>query len=303
MFWRISHQTGQFCLRRWPQEHPTIDRLRWQHSVLRHAADHGIDFVPVPIVNVHRQTWTLVDKHLWELTPWMPGAADFFPERRPEKIAAAMAALAKFHLATVDCAFSDDPTGKTQGIASSATQRLSRLQDCRSRLHEFAGGVERLSDPEFASLAREILAGFVALNAAVENELFRAATLTTRLQPAIRDVWSDHILFTENSVTGMVDFGALRIDSVAVDISRLLGSLAGDDSLLRQRGLQAYEAVNQPDDDVHQLVQIFDRATTVLAGMNWLQWICLQGRKFHDRAAVLERLRVTCQRMRHLMQE
>ena len=302
LLWRISHQMGQFCLRRWPAEHPTLDRLKWQHAVLRRAGQCGIDFVPAPLPNVHGETWTFADGHLWELTPWMPGAADFFPNQRPEKLAAAMAALAKFHLATVDFV-NKGSAGLTQGIAPSATQRLARLQDCRAHWRELTAGVERLADPEMATLAREILAGFAACSTTVGDELSQAATITTPLQPAIRDVWSDHILFTGDSVTGMVDFGALRNDSIAVDISRLLGSLAGDDVLLRQRGLQAYEAVNQLDGNLHQLVQIFDRATTVLAGMNWLECICLQGREFQDRTAVLQRLRVTCERLRHLMQK
>ena len=41
-FWRITAPRGTLCLRRWPIEHPSPERLQFIHAVLRHAAASGI---------------------------------------------------------------------------------------------------------------------------------------------------------------------------------------------------------------------------------------------------------------------
>ena len=45
-FWRVESAAGQLCLRCWPREHPTRDRLEQIHRVLRHAHSSGLLFVP-----------------------------------------------------------------------------------------------------------------------------------------------------------------------------------------------------------------------------------------------------------------
>ncbi len=72
-----------------------------------------------------------------------------------------------------------------------------------------------------------------------------AELLAAPLQPCIRDVWHDHVLFVGDDVSGLVDFGAMQPDSVAADIARLLGSLAGDDRQAWTIGLAAYESVQR----------------------------------------------------------
>ena len=59
----------------------------------------GISFLAVPIRTTEGESFVLFDGHLWELTPWMPGAADYERSPSAQKLGAAMTALAKFHLA------------------------------------------------------------------------------------------------------------------------------------------------------------------------------------------------------------
>ena len=297
-FWRIANDFGQFCLRRWPQGHPNSQRLALQHSVLRLAQSNAIDFVPVPVPTVHGETWVSAGGHFWELTPWMPGKADFNPEKKPKKLIAAMKALANFHVAVLE-----HPGGKTRDIAPSSLERC-RLHEQLSReipaIHA-ALETQKFSD-EFRAIAHEIVSGF-AKSSGVADDLRRAAMVPSQLGPAIRDIHDEHVLFQDDTVTGMVDFGALRIDSVAVDISRLLGSMAGDIEASWQTGLAAYQSVSLITDQTLRLVTIFDRSTVVLSGVNWLKWILLEKRQFDDFDRVLARLRVTVDRLRHLNQQ
>ena len=57
------------------------------------------------------------------------------------------------------------------------------------------------------------------------------------------DLWHDHILFTGNAVTGLIDFGSVKEDHVAVDLARLLGSMIGDDAAIWEVGLSAYQRI------------------------------------------------------------
>jgi homoserine kinase type II len=154
----------------------------------------------------------------------------------------------------------------------------------------------RIGNPSYA----EIIALFRQLAPRIEPELAAAALVETKLQPAIRDVWADHFLFTGDSVTGLVDFGGLNIDTPATDIARLLGSMAGDDAAAWQVGVAAYEAIRPLTSAERQLIPVFDRSSVLLSGMNWLRWIYIEGRTFADTEAVKTRLATIVGRMRHL---
>ena len=95
----------------------------------------------------------------------------------------------------------------------------------------------------------------------------------------------------ENLVTGIVDFGAMRVESVAADLARLLGSLAGDDPQAWQARPGRYQQVRSLSDDELRLVTVFDRTTVLLGGLQWLEWIYLEGREFSDHRAVMARIR------------
>jgi homoserine kinase type II len=97
-------------------------------------------------------------------------------------------------------------------------------------------------------------------------------------------------LFTGDRVTGLVDFGAMRVESVAGDVARLLGSLAGDNHSLWSIGLEAYASVRPLSDAEQSLVSAFDQSGVVLAALNWIEWLYRQRREFPDAAAVSRRL-------------
>jgi len=125
--------------------------------------------------------------------------------------------------------------------------------------------------------------------------------LRVRIQPVIRDIWHDHVLFTGDEVTGLIDFGAMQNDCVSTDIARLLGSLVGDDADGWKCGLNAYRRERSLTPDEESLVQVFDASTVLLSGMNWLQWIYVEGRHFDRRTTILARLDVTIVRLEGLV--
>jgi homoserine kinase type II len=285
-FWKITDPRGTFCLRRWPVEYPTCERLTWIHAVLHHVARVGFTRLPLPRPTRAGATWVEHEGQLWELTPWMPGEANFHRSPRPEKLAAALHALAEFHLAAASF-----PGGTGYGNSPGVLQRLERIE------HWLNGGLERLVEamtpsiwPELYPRAGRVFDGVRARAGSVRLALARAAELRVALQPCIRDVWHDHLLFQGDTVSGVVDFGSMASDTVACDIGRLLGSLARDDAERWNAGVAAYQQIRPMGEAELELVNCFDRSTIVLGGLNWLQWIYGENRQFSDPAAVLRRI-------------
>ena len=229
-FWRIVSSRGKFILRRWPTEHPSPERLRFIHAVLRHAATRGCGFLPLPVTTGRGQSFVEHAGHLWELAPWLPGTADYDRSPRLQKLRAAMRALALFHNATADFQF-DAPIAATQWLAGAPpapARHLTRLHELTpDQINDLSRSIRDTTWPDLAPLARHFVA---ALSRAVPHSIAQLEPLAHArlpLQPCLRDIWHDHVLFTGDEVTGLIDFGAIDIDTPATDIARLLGSLSG----------------------------------------------------------------------------
>lgn len=286
-FWKLVAPCGALCLRRWPSEHPNRQRLEFIQAVLWHVRQEGFQRAPLPLETRTRAGYVCEAGHFWELTPWRPGEADYRRLPSPEKLRAALAALAEFHRAAASFPLPD----AGPAMAPALSERLQNVERCSpERLRRLTDAVAPRDWPELALRARQWLAVAPAAALRVRPKLAHAATLLSPLQPCIRDIWHDHVLFVGSEVSAIVDFGAMRADSVAGDVARLLGSLAGDDLGGWEIGLRAYEQFRSLSDSERALVDVFDQANTLLTGLNWLEWIYLEGREFENRAGVLERL-------------
>ena len=165
----------------------------------------------------------------------MPGAADYRVAPSAEKLTTAMQSLAAFHNAVAD--FPQILSNATRpkiaadlrsaGAQPATLRHLARLQELQSSttLAQLADSITPQAFPDLAPLAQEFLALLPKVIPRAIAQLAPLAGAQLPLQPCIRDIWHDHILFTGNRVTGIVDFGALDIDTPATDIARLLGSL------------------------------------------------------------------------------
>ncbi len=282
-FWRLETEDGPLCLRRWPPEHPNRERLEFIQAVLWHVHQEGCYFVPLPLESSSNAGYVWHDGHYWELAPWMPGKADYHIAPTNEKLANALAALASFHLAAESFPIPQGEPAPSPGIR----QRGEMAEDLRETgLAKLQSAVRQSAWPELDRRAARAMALFSRALPAVENALTPCRELSVALQPCIRDVWHDHVLFLDGQVSGIVDFGAMRVDNVATDVARLLGSLVGDERDGWRLGLEAYEAVRPLSEHEGKLIKAFDRSGIVLSLVNWLRWIYLDRRIFEHRAAV-----------------
>lgn len=291
-FWRLVAPRGTLGLRCWPIEHPTPDRLAFIHAVLRHAAGRGLDFIPVPLATIRGDSFVQYGGRLWELMPWLAGEADYDASPSEQKLRAAMVALARFHVAV-----SDFPGAARVEPAPAVTQRLARLRDLQDGgIATLASAIDFRVSPELAPLARQLAGKLPRMVPVALARLEPLENVPLQLQIAIRDVWSDNVLFTGDAVSGLVDFGAVDVDTAAADVARLLGNLVGDERSRWTLGLAAYATVRQLSAVETHAIAALDVAGTVLGGCNWIRWIYVEGRAFENTNRVLQRLAHLAQR-------
>ena len=295
--WRLETARGPLCLRRWPAEHPKADHLRWIHGVLRGAVQRGFALLPLPLVDRAGQTFVERENHLWELSPWLGGEPPKIEPPHdavlPDRVKAAGTALALFHRAVCSEPANLREVGSARGILA----RLFSTKLLRFELQLFNEDIDRCRNrwPELADRALLLLQYVAQVAPHMEQSLKNALRFDVLHWPCIRDIHRDHVLFVGSEVTGLIDFGAMQADSVACDVARLLGSMAGDNQALWQCGLSAYEAVRPLSTDDAPLVRAYDESGVLLSGINWIRWAFYQNRQFDDRAGVLRRFdEITC---------
>lgn len=296
-FWRVMTSWGTLCLRRWPPESPALEELEFIHAVLRHVSERGCHIIPAPYANRLNKSYLRYGGHLWELSPWLPGKPDFLKAPSTDRLRAALIALAEFHRQASDFSLSVAQKGPSTSLQQRRDQLLRWL---RGDLQSLAAAIRPGLWPELESPARRILGLVPGVADKVLAHLDDCARRNLALQPCIRDIWHEHVLFERTCVTGLVDFGSMRVDTIACDVARLLGSMALDDHRMWQAGLEAYQSVRKLSETERDLIVAFDRSTVLMAGLNWLDWIYRQERAFENYQPIPARLQEIAGRLESL---
>lgn len=291
--WRVSHLGDGYALRRWPREHPNRERLQFIHSVQAHFSRARIACVPELIKAVSGETFIHVDDAFWELSRWMPGEPTFHSKPTDAKLVAAMETLAALHSTAEElthwCSVGVSPGLR---LRSELTESSSpnTLADLRNRIDD--------SIPQLTELSRVVIANTVRLFNACRMQLRSLGLPSTKLFPCLRDIWHDHVFFAGDAVTGIIDFGAMQIESPACDIARLLGSLVRDDRRAWDLALRAYQAKRQLSPVELAMIPTLDIANVTFSGVNWVRWLYKDRRHFADMSQVEARLVAIAERQR-----
>jgi len=308
------------------------------HRLLQHVRSRGIDFVAVPVAAKDGGTLVFVRGRWWQLEPWMTGRADFSSQPSAARLKAAVTSLARLHVAMA----SFEPEGVDKrwfssginAMAPAVSERFERLQSWTpEKLAMLEKGIQGIlkTEPRLNAAAARIMQGFRQCSPRVSRELHAALPFRVTVQPCFRDVWHDHILFDGHGVSGIVDPAAARTDTVAADISRLVGSLIADDArawdvpgagyqsvrdlevtLIAARqtvrplaadarswytALIAYQAVRPLSPEEMTLVGILDRSGILLSGMTWLARRFFANIRFEQPERVIARMEMIAKRL------
>lgn len=272
---KVESADGTYCLRRWPVSQTSSARVLSIHQLLEVANHRGIAAIPFPLKADSGTTLLDINGEFWQLEPWMSGVADFSTRPNDERLESAMTQLARFHNAIRDWVPTPQVSQWFQlaSLSPSPTisHRINMIDNHVVMVVDFDAALAKETDARFREVGSRVASLFRAAHSAVKHDLVTVQNLHVPLQPCIRDVWNDHLLFDGDELSGIVDFGAMATDSVSCDLSRLLGSLFGDDSASWQRALGYYEAVRPMSDAEHRLLRPLDRSSVLLSGMTWLK--------------------------------
>ena len=275
-----------YCLKAHPKG-SDAGRLRTVHQWMAVAREAGLSFVPA--VEKRRDGHTVVEaaERPWDLTEWMPGRADFYSDPSDARLYSAVSALAHLHNVW------------TVNLPPVPCPAIARRQQLLDEWDQLCAGGWRPRIPDNDPVAPHAESAWKRLPAAVvaASELIAPwLEEPVPVQPVVGDLWHDHLLFEGDQVTGIIDYGAARVDHVAVDLARLLGSLIPDDPGRTLAAMSVYESIRplpQPD-----LVAILDRTAVVIGTANWLRWLYHDKRRYLDREAVADRLSALVRRLK-----
>ncbi len=260
----------------------------------------GIDFLGAEVnllaPNVNPLRFAQVDGVLWQVEPWAKGSNDFLADPNLRRLESVMTGLAALHEVwrqspevvsgsgfIEPVVFCGSPLGPSPGI-------LKRLEELKtwhklvpSLLLNVTSGVKQtLGDSDagqvWLDLAREVLGYWNEHAASIQRQLQQASGMSVALGPVLADVWSDHLFFEGDRLVQIIDYGAMRHDCVAADLSRSVGSLLGDDLEKRSAALGSYQSIRELSREELVLLDAFDRSTRLCGPMNWLKWLFVEHR-------------------------
>lgn len=285
--WRVTCGETDFAVRCWGAGiDPRL--LGWAADALRAAGGAGCDFVAAPLGGFGHDAWPYRDASNahWEAAAWKPGTP-LTPASPQANLTAAIQGLARFHerlRAAPPC-----PT-PTPAAYSERVSRLGRWL-ARPSMPLPPTAVERW--PELAELAGRLPAA--AARAARRLEGVTEDSLGTR-QPIHSDPRPEHFLLSNGVLTGLIDFGAMRTDSILVDVARLAGELALGDADRFAEVVSLYERAAGVSIDLAAVLAL-DTSGAVLSAINWARWLSDPDGSQRDPRAVRERLRAIAARL------
>ena len=286
--WRVLAQENQVCLRLWPNSGYSPN-YPWLHEVLRRSLEACVP-VASPILNRDGQKLVKLRGRCFELSPWMSGVADFNEDPSEDRLRSLMGYVAMFHETFHDSfRYSQSPA---------VAARVALLRDAPGVIAKLSrGNLSPAPTPPVDHLARRLLPALVERVPRIAPRLSKFLSVELQLGPVIRDLHHDHVLFTDDRLTGIVDFGSMSIDSRCLDLARLVGSLKVGNVPPWKLALAVYSQSVQGNghgDELSateiELIELLHQCNLALGALNWLDWILLQKRQFEDWSAVEKRL-------------
>ncbi|QDT35510.1 phosphotransferase enzyme family protein [Thalassoglobus polymorphus] len=309
IIFRVALDDDLYALRRWPSPTLPQQRILGLHRYLQHLKERNLPVaVPVSVPNSlpgRQCNRSLINfnGHYWQLEPWLPGEPKHGDEISDTELHEAMQTLARLHLASSDYVTSssrNDWFSVKTAAPPTVQERISLIDSWNCEKLQLCERAIETAPSEIRDVCRSILNYFVQRATPLRDSLCQKSNQVVTLFPCWRDLWSEHVLFTNDKVTGLIDPNATRCDHVATDLSRLLGSYLGDDKRRWQVALESYQEVRPLTELDHELIHLFDKTSVLLSGMTWIHRWQSKAISADQFDKILDRLRLIKQRLQKL---
>lgn len=316
MIYRATGEGAQqWAVRGWP---PTVsgERVSEVHRAMRLARQNGCRWTPTveppevapPEIAQRREravsgelrSWIIADGRVWDCCEWMPGR----PPNAEDDLAGVLrqiaTAVAEFHAAV--SSLGPHPalvSPRPVAAVSSRLQRIAELGPLLEPLLAFGADSTRLLTASSATQR-----AMDCLRQAWATQRLRAVRLLEpwgqiafRQQYVFRDIHLGNTLFHEGRLSGIVDYDAVRIDSPATDLARLIGSVRWvmrpeewdrSEEDLWAAMLGAYRAIGAFSAEEERLARVLAEVSPLIILANWVVWVVGEERSFPGPAARID---------------
>jgi homoserine kinase type II len=213
---------------------------------------------------------------VWDCCRWQPGRPRENPT--PEEVDAACEAAARLHLVWE----AESRRGPCPGVFN----RLRILAENEPLLAAGPGALPPVA-PDLDPLLRRALGAVGRAAPALRAALQAWSRREFALQPCVRDLRAEHVLFEAGRVAGVIDFGAAAVDSPAVDLARLLLDWGGR---FFGAALPAYRRVRPHFDAPDEFVRLLADSGAACSSLGWLARLAARREPVSGLAALAPRL-------------
>ncbi len=245
---------------------------RWEAiaEFLRFVASSAETPVAVPLLTRQQQAGVWLQDRLWHLEPRLPGQP-VAAHPTPLQLQNAAQKLASFHrqaakFTPISPEQRDFLAPKVE-ISPSISRRLEILREWEAcgNWEELLARVIQTGSPAWMGYLAQLQRQFQVWSQPLMQELQLAVQQLLPLQPVWRDLWRAHLLFSAEQVSGLIDPGACTCDSVLTDLTRLAGSLLGNDVPAWRSFLATYEQVRPLTQGERNSLMAFDLSNLLLS--------------------------------------
>jgi len=292
--YRFEAASGPMVLRIWPVSVQSPSRLSRLAHFLSRLDSSQPTRVPVPVPDTMGDLFGFYRQRLFHIEPFLPGSP--LPVHpNPQTLTAAMHAIAALH---VESAKYVPPSGRSGEIRAASLGLSPALERRLELLHEvLKHGIARKQGSNAApvlaqqvdSLRFRLEDLLPELTAQALQLLQSAASTPLLLQPVARDLWREHVLVDDGRISGVIDWAAAGTDSVGTDLTRLLGSVLGNDLSGWTEAVKAYSEVRPLSPAERETLQAFDLSNLLLSAIRCCER-CYTLTESEQAAAMLRRL-------------
>lgn len=283
--WKIGSPHASYCLKSMPPDFP-VNLLRRIHAAGNARRALGMQTLAAYLPTRQGESYLEADGHLWELQSWLEGSPPSQPLTADAK-RQIVQAVAGFHQVVRETPYASTARGPSPGITARA--RLAERWQQRPP-EQTKALIMAFGKPQQRPIFHKFVDSFQQYAIPLCQRLAELATVPFPLSDCLGDPRPENFLFREGQLTGQIDLSSLRLDNWALDLARLGSELAEDGRPDWDVVFDTAGKVAMLSPDERRLAWGLDLANILLTGLNWIEWLVVEKRRFASPDQVANRL-------------